>query len=394
MQILNQLIMCSVFVCAMKTAQLSFTDYTIVAPTLKRTGDFKIAPRSASIRSPGYHLPAYMMHLYRNSKTNQSPSMDFLEPRTVSDTVRSVVAKSLVQRGRRWIATFDFSSLLAEERLQMAELRIRLPRVTHITDSTVEIYHQHEYPCQRQGVCLEHVPMGSVSGSSLINSSYNWKVYNVTSLLFDWLKLGLKKKKKPVATKRGPSFTDPAQFSSLKGDQSVNERALLVVFTHLGSEEGSQAKASLLHTAEKSKFLLSTENKKRRQKRHKRNRKRRAQPIRNIEVPRRGTVKSLCRKVDLHIDFNQIGWGSWIVFPKRYNAFRCEGTCPNPVGEDLKPTNHAYMQSLLKYYHPERVPSACCAPTKMSPLSMLYYENGEVLLRHHEDMIVDECGCH
>lgn len=51
------------------------------------------------------------------------------------------------------------------------------------------------------------------------------------------------------------------------------------------------------------------------------------------------------------------------------------------------------MQSLLKYYQPNRVPSACCAPTKMSPLSMLYYENGELILRHHEDMVVEECGC-
>uniref|UniRef100_A0A7N8XTA1 TGF-beta family profile domain-containing protein n=1 Tax=Mastacembelus armatus TaxID=205130 RepID=A0A7N8XTA1_9TELE len=103
--------------------------------------------------------------------------------------------------------------------------------------------------------------------------------------------------------------------------------------------------------------------------------------------------KSLCRRVDLHVDFNQIGWGSWIIFPKRYNAYRCEGSCPGPLGEALNPTNHAYMQSLLKYYQPDKVAPPCCAPTKMSPLSMLYYENGEMLLRHHEDMIVDECGC-
>ncbi|KAJ8406781.1 hypothetical protein AAFF_G00296970 [Aldrovandia affinis] len=332
------------------------------------------------------------MHLYRNSKTNQPPSMDFLEPKTVSDTVRSVVAKGLVKRGHRWIATFDFSSLLAEEQLQMAELRIRLPRVTNIMDVTVDIYHHHEYPCQRRGMCLEHLSMGSLSASSLVNSSHNWKVYNVTSRLFDWFKEKLAFKKRTTVIKRGSSFTDHDLFSTLKSDQSVNGRALLVVFSHVGSKEGSQAKASLLHTAE---FLFSAENKKiRRPKRHKSNRGRRAQPIRSIDVPRKGNTKSTCRKVDLNIDFNQIGWGSWIVFPKRYNAYRCEGTCPNPVGEDFNPTNHAYMQSLLKYYHPERVPSACCAPTKMSPLSMLYYENGEVLLRHHEDMIVDECGCH
>ncbi|XP_064170362.1 nodal-related 2 [Anguilla rostrata] len=236
--------------------------------------------------------------------------------------------------------------------------------------------------------------MGSLSAASLMDSAHNWKVYNVTSLLFDWLKLAFQKGR-PQATQRGPSLAYPALLSGSRSEQSVKDRALLVLFSHLGSEEGSQAKASLLHTAEQSKFLLSAEPQKvQRPKRHKRHRKRRAQPIRHVDVPRRGSVKSLCRKVDLHIDFNKIGWGSWIVFPKRYNAYRCEGTCPNPVGEEFKPTNHAYMQSLLKYYHPERAPPACCAPTKMSPLSMLYHENGAVLLRHHEDMIVDECGCH
>ncbi|XP_036407134.1 nodal-related 2 [Megalops cyprinoides] len=372
----------------------------LVAAGFHKTGDggFNFAHRSTSIRSPGHHLPTYMMHLYRNFKANQSPSTDLLEQRTVSqaDTVRSVIAKSLIRRGHRWIATFDFSSFLAEEQLQMAELRIRLPRVTNITDVTVEIYHQHEYPCQRSGVCREHHHMGSLSAPSVVDSSQSWKVFNVTRLLLDWLKeqLVFGKKRLPV-TKRGPSISNPALLASSKGYRSVNDRALLVAFSHVGSDEGSQAKASLLHTAEQSKFLFGTENKKlQRLKRHKSNRGRRAQPIRSVDVPRRGNTKSLCRKVDLHIDFNQIGWGSWIVFPKRYNAYRCEGTCPNPVGEDFKPTNHAYMQSLLKYYHPDRVPSACCAPTKMSPLSMLYYENGEVLLRHHEDMIVDECGCH
>lgn len=52
-----------------------------------------------------------------------------------------------------------------------------------------------------------------------------------------------------------------------------------------------------------------------------------------------------------------------------------------------------FSKSLLKHYHPERAVPPCCAPIKMSPLSMLYFENGEMLLRHHKDMIVDECGC-
>ena len=50
-------------------------------------------------------------------------------------------------------------------------------------------------------------------------------------------------------------------------------------------------------------------------------------------------------------------------------------------------------QSLLKRYQPHRVPATCCAPVKTKPLSMLYVDNGRVLLDHHKDMIVEECGC-
>uniref|UniRef100_A0A8C4NCT2 TGF-beta family profile domain-containing protein n=1 Tax=Eptatretus burgeri TaxID=7764 RepID=A0A8C4NCT2_EPTBU len=100
-----------------------------------------------------------------------------------------------------------------------------------------------------------------------------------------------------------------------------------------------------------------------------------------------------CHRVDFYIDFDELGWGKWIVYPRRYNAFRCEGSCPSPVNELYLPTNHAYMQSLVHFHHPRRVPSPCCAPTHLSALSMLYQESGHVVLRHHKELIVEQCGC-
>ncbi|XP_068439362.1 nodal-related 2 [Clinocottus analis] len=358
-------------------------------------------------RSSGHHLPTYMMHLYRNFKTNFSSPSDTTEQYTAkqADTVKSVMAKSLMSSQRSWIATFDLKALRADKQIQAAELRIRLPLTVSASNITVEVYHQHGQACHTHKGCQKQQLVGLLTESSLVTSSQSWKVFNMTEPLLSWL--GQKSATKRVQrkrgsrsrrvgkTKRGLSLPDqPVFVASPRREQDVSDRALLVVFSQTGSDESSKARASLLHTAEQSKFLSPAEIKRARwPKRRRSKRGQIEQTVRGPQASNRGTDNSLCRRVDLHVDFNQIGWGSWIVFPKKFNAYRCEGYCPGPLGENLNPTNHAYMQSLLKHYHLDRVVAPCCAPTKVSPLSMLYYENREMLLRHHEDMIVDECGC-
>ncbi|XP_071498367.1 nodal homolog 3-A-like [Diadema antillarum] len=101
-----------------------------------------------------------------------------------------------------------------------------------------------------------------------------------------------------------------------------------------------------------------------------------------------------CRRADMSVDFGRIGWDEWIIYPKKFNAFKCIGTCSGPLHSGDNPSNHAIMQDLIRLHQPERrTPEPCCVPTKLRPLSMLYFEEGSVLVRHHEDMIVEECGC-
>ena len=103
--------------------------------------------------------------------------------------------------------------------------------------------------------------------------------------------------------------------------------------------------------------------------------------------------KNRCSPKDMDVDFEKLGWADDIVFPVRYNAKTCSGKCPSPVDHTLHPTNHAILQSMMRL-HEKKTPRPCCVPVTLKPLMMLYkLSDGNIEIRHHPDMIVDECGC-
>uniref|UniRef100_A0A8R1DZH3 TGF_BETA_2 domain-containing protein n=2 Tax=Caenorhabditis japonica TaxID=281687 RepID=A0A8R1DZH3_CAEJA len=87
---------------------------------------------------------------------------------------------------------------------------------------------------------------------------------------------------------------------------------------------------------------------------------------------------NLCRKTDLYVDFDELGWQDWIMAPKGYDAYQCQGSCPNPMPAQLNASNHAIIQSLLHSLKPDEVPPPCCVPTETSPLSILYMDVDKV----------------
>uniref|UniRef100_UPI00398F3A89 derriere protein-like n=1 Tax=Pristiophorus japonicus TaxID=55135 RepID=UPI00398F3A89 len=98
----------------------------------------------------------------------------------------------------------------------------------------------------------------------------------------------------------------------------------------------------------------------------------------------------VCKRRRLHIQFKDVGWQHWIIAPQGYMANYCHGECPYPLSESLNGTNHAILQTLVHATEPGHTPQ----PIKLSPISMLYYDNNDnVVLRHYDDMVVDECGC-
>ncbi|ELV11700.1 nodal homolog [Tupaia chinensis] len=305
---------------------------------------------------------AYMLSLYS-------------DPLPRADIVRSLQAQDVAVDGHNWTFAFDFSFLSQEEDLAWAELRLQLSSPVDLPAEgplAIEIFHQPKPDLEQDpAYCLERLRMDRFTVTlSQVTFSSGSMVLEVTRPLSKWLKhpSALEEQTPSVA---GVCWQRP-------GAPLVSD-VFLMLYSNLSQEQRRLGGSTLLWEAESSWRAQEGQLSRERGRRHRRH-----------QLPDRS---QLCRKVKFQVDFNLIGWGSWIIYPKQYNAYRCEGECPNPVGEEFHPTNHAYIQSLLKRYQPHRVPSTCCAPVKTKPLSMLYVDNGRVLLDHHKDMIVEECGC-
>ncbi|XP_015273239.1 PREDICTED: bone morphogenetic protein 8B-like [Gekko japonicus] len=104
--------------------------------------------------------------------------------------------------------------------------------------------------------------------------------------------------------------------------------------------------------------------------------------------------KHVCRRQELYVSFQDLGWLNWVIAPQGYSAFYCQGDCAFPLDSCMNATNHAILQSLVHLMKPDTVPKACCAPTKLSATSVLYYDsNNNVILKKHRNMVVKTCGC-
>ncbi|KAM9368552.1 nodal homolog [Phaethornis superciliosus] len=303
------------------------------------------------------------------------------------------------QNGSRWALSFDISSLSSSQEVNLAQLRVHLPSLS--PQISLDIYHSRRWRCRGGGTCTHQLFLGTVMGVPSPTQT-SWKVFEVTHLLRSWLHQTVapkgwgRREASDTATSATSTAHSPTINTHFKREptqlRDVRDRVLLLIF----SKDKSPGEHSLIRTAQTSKHVVRDRGSRGAWiRRHRRNRLENPR----LKVSQVGSTlqgeenKSLCRRVDMLVDFEQTAWGSWIVYPKKYNAYRCEGRCPSPVDETFKPTNHAYIQSLLQLYKPNQVPCPSCSPVRMSPLSMLYYEKGELVVRHHEDMVIEECGC-
>ncbi|OCT90193.1 hypothetical protein XELAEV_18018806mg [Xenopus laevis] len=330
--------------------------------------------------------PVYMMHMYQNLMSGKFKDLSIRgEPiLQESDTVLSLIAKGCTQVDNRWTLSFDMSSVSISSELRLAELRIHLPSFQRSKNVTLDIYHTKDN--------LKRIFLGSVAIDSIVTPVSSWKVFNLTQMLHHYLYQKGRFSNEQYTEIKATSHEE--QKVSCNG--LLAERIMLVVFSTDRPSSKLTGSPSLIETVESSKYIITeADTRDTGRRRHRRNRYTLDSIIRSGFYSRPvGDDKTLCKRVDMIVDFEKVGWGDLIIYPKRFNAYRCEGSCPIPLDENFKPTNHAYIKSLVNFFDPKRVACPSCVPVKMRPLSMLMYEGDGIVLKHHEDMIVEECGCY
>lgn len=101
-----------------------------------------------------------------------------------------------------------------------------------------------------------------------------------------------------------------------------------------------------------------------------------------------------CQRHKLFVRFRDLNWHKWIIAPRGFSAFYCQGSCPEVIDKYFNPTNHAIIQNLLHHRHSRNIPAACCVPTSLHSISMLYFElDGSIVLRQYSGMVASTCGC-
>nr|AHC53892.1 activin beta B subunit precursor [Labeo rohita] len=110
-----------------------------------------------------------------------------------------------------------------------------------------------------------------------------------------------------------------------------------------------------------------------------------------------GTNGGLCCRQQFYIDFRLIGWNDWIIAPAGYYGNYCEGSCPAYMA-GVPGSASSFHTAVVNQYRmrgmsPGSV-NSCCIPTKLSTMSMLYFDDEyNIVKRDVPNMIVEECGC-
>ncbi|XP_019720978.1 growth/differentiation factor 2 [Hippocampus comes] len=328
--------------------------------------------------------PQFMMELYNKYASDSTviPQSDVIRSFTVQEIAHSVT------NGRKSRHRLLFNiSIPGHEKVITAELQLfflpdaRSKVTSHRFTASVNV-HKTDYG----GLKSHPQPLAC---TELKGSQNMWVTLDVTPAVQDAVLSGNGITGFDVVVE-GNGYDDDSGGLSLSLSVGDNTSAALIVFSDdLGGrrrEAKKELREMMLHEEETifhSEANWNTENRIANQ-----------IPGAQYRRKRRKAEREYCRRTSLRVNFRDIGWDSWIVAPREYDAFECRGLCYHPLTDDSSPSKHALIQTLMNIRNPTKANMACCVPIKLDPITVMYKENGFVTIRHlYEEMKVAECGC-
>ncbi|KAM9813088.1 bone morphogenetic protein 16 [Syngnathus typhle] len=364
---------------------------------------------------PGVPIPRYLMDLYRFHQQQyhllEDPAFSFPSQHVQqANTVRSFhhTEPLTAEDPKRAHISFNISSIPLEEKVLSAELRLlRSARTAslgpglHRLNLYLSGHRQDPRPTLLESRLLTAEPQSHATGSL-------WETFSLKAELFDLAvneadRLGfLLEVVSENSTGQGEG--EPHKGGHLRVCRSVGqdehtwaqERPLLVTYSHDGRGE-PLVKHGRRNVGGAPRKSWNRDQKRGRDKtyqtpswggqtgRVKRNGGRAAKLKR--------LSRNRCRRHPLYVDFNDVGWHQWIIAPSGYDAFFCLGECRFPLADHMNSSSHAMVQTLVNSVN-GAVPRACCVPTSLSPIALLYLDpQDRVVLKNYQDMVVEGCGC-
>ncbi|XP_066522635.1 growth/differentiation factor 2 [Hoplias malabaricus] len=221
------------------------------------------------------------------------------------------------------------------------------------------------------------------------DSEPSWEAFDVTHAVHHWLQTrsGAGELEVELETQGCGSFNGSSYNISLNVEE--NTSPVLIVFSDDVENRKRKAKSEVkeMMSHEDESFLLKVD------------------ALGNSIVDENGELewrtrrkrqarKNFCQRTSLKVSFKDIGWDQWIVAPPEYEAYECKGVCSFPLTNDVTPSKHAIIQTLVHLSNPKKADKACCVPTKLDPLTVMYQDKGVITVRHvYEEMKVAKCGC-
>ncbi|XP_065609489.1 bone morphogenetic protein 6 [Cyrtonyx montezumae] len=274
---------------------------------------------------------------------------------------------------------FNLSQIPEGEAVTAAEFRI-------YKDCIVESFKNQTFLISIYQVLQEHPNRASdlflLDTRAVWASEEGWLEFDVTATSNMWVmnpqhNMGLQLS---VVTRDGFSV-NPREAGLVGRDGPYDKQPFMVAFF----------KVSEVH-------IRTTRSATSRRRQQNRNRSTQAQDVSRVSAVtdyNSSDLKTACRKHELYVSFQDLGWQDWIIAPKGYAANYCDGECSFPLNAHMNATNHAIVQTLVHLMNPDYVPKPCCAPTKLNAISVLYFDdNSNVILKKYRNMVVRACGCH